>query len=119
LPLVPNSQASTNQPNPQLALPLPCLQLPTDKRVGLRKKSKGKPQSVYRCDWAVREEPSGHVFEFTRNTLFETFWRTIGRVEGDNLVVSRIPDEVRYGTIRKGRLSQDAGYGNGELEIMQ
>ena len=48
-----------------------------------QRQSKDKPQSVYGCDWAMREESSGRIFEFIHNTLFETFWRTIGAVEGD------------------------------------
>ena len=80
--MVPNSQASTHPPNPQPALPPPGLQLSTDKRISLRK-SQGKAQTVHECDWAVREEPSGRVFEFGPNTPFELFWKTIGTVEGD------------------------------------
>ena len=54
----------------------------THKRGSLRK-SKGKAQTVHGCDWAVRVEPSGHIFEFGSNTPFELFWKTIGAVEGD------------------------------------
>lgn len=47
------------------------------------RKSKGKTQSSQGCDWAVRDESSGRVFEFGHRTPFETFWRIIGAGEGD------------------------------------
>jgi hypothetical protein len=80
--LVPNSQALTHPPNPQLVLPPPGLQLLTDKRISLSK-SQGKAQTVHECDWAVREELLDHVFEFGPITSFELFWKTIGAVERD------------------------------------
>jgi hypothetical protein len=50
--------------------------------VSLRK-SKGKAKTVHGCDWAVKEDASGRIFEFGCNTPFELFWKTIGAVEGD------------------------------------
>ena len=85
-----------------------------------QRQSKDKPQSVYGCDWAMREESSGCIFEFVHNTPFETFWRTIGAVEGVSMVVvSRTSDKVRRGTIGKGKLSEDVRYGNDKLDTMQ